>query len=137
MKTINGRRIYISDEVEGTQQDLLPDKPFSILLEKGEYLNRFFLNISTVVTDIEDRPQTTDLFSIYSYSGILKAEINVLNEGKGRLVIYNLTGQVLHIKEVFDTGYLEFNPGLKDGVYIVNYITGTKRSSKKIIIQNW
>ena len=106
-----------------------------ISLERGEYLNRFFLNISTVATGIDSNTQTSDLFKIYSYHGILRAEIQTLKGGKGRLIIYNLTGQVLSIREVFKTGFLEFNPGIKEGIYIIKYTTGERTSSKKLFIQ--
>jgi hypothetical protein len=130
-------RIYITDTIAGIEQDLLPDKEYRIALEKGEYINRFFLNLSSDPTDVKpDIRDVSDLFTIYSSHGMLKAEIKKLIGKDGRLIISNLTGQILFIKEVFDTGYLEFNPGLKDGIYIASYTTGTKRSSKKISIQN-
>jgi hypothetical protein len=136
-ESLSGMRIYLTDTVAGIEQDLLPDKAYSVSLEKGEYLNRFFLNLSVSPTDVKpDIRELDDLFSIYSSHGVLKADIKKLDGNEGRLVIYNLTGQVLFIKEIFDTGYFEFNPGIKDGIYITSYTTGTKRSSKKISIQS-
>jgi hypothetical protein len=136
-EALSGLRIFISDTVAGIEQDLLQNKEYRISLEKGEYLNRFFLNFSSEPTDINDDILTTsDLFTIYSSHGVLKADIKELSGNDGRLILINLTGQVLFIREVHDTGYLEFNPGLKDGIYIVSYMTGTRRSSKKIYIQN-
>ena len=135
--SFSGMKIYISDTVAGVEQDLLGDKDYRITLAKGEYLNRFFLNMSSGTTDINDGvPSGSEMFSIYSSHGILKAEIKELIGNDGRLIVSNLTGQVLFIEEVSYTGYLEFNPGLKDGIYIVTYNTGTKRSSKKIPILN-
>jgi fibronectin-binding autotransporter adhesin len=135
-ESLTGRRIYLSDIFAGTEQDLLPDKEFTVFLEKGEYLNRFFLNFSNETTGINDNIHTTDLFSIYSSNGILKAQINTISGDRGRLVVYNLTGQVLFIKEVYEKGYLEFKPGVLEGIYIITYTTGTNRSSKKVFIQN-
>jgi hypothetical protein len=135
-ESLTGRRIYISDILAGTEQDLLPDKEFTVSLEKGEYLNRFFLNVSNITTGINDNIPTTDLFSIYSSNGILKAQINKITGDRGRLVVYNLTGQILFIKEVYETGYLEFKPGVLEGIYIITYTTGISRSSKKLFIQN-
>jgi hypothetical protein len=40
------------------------------------------------------------------------------------------------IKKYYEPGYYELNPGLKNGVYIVSFLSGTKRCSKKIFIQN-
>jgi hypothetical protein len=136
-ETLSGMRIYLTDINAGIEQDLLPDKEYIVSLTKGEYNNRFFLNLSTNTTDIKPEIlESLEMFAIYSSHGVLKAEIKRLTGKEGRLIIINLTGQVLFIKEVFDTGYLEFNPGLKDGIYIASFTTGTKRSSKKISIQN-
>ena len=52
------------------------------------------------------------------------------------IAVYNLTGQVIFTEKVYNTGYHEFNPGTFDGIYIVSYTCGTKRSSKKLFIQN-
>jgi hypothetical protein len=135
-ESLKDRRIYISDIVAGTEHDLLPDKEFSVSLEKGEYLNRFFLNFSNETTGINGNIHTADLFSIYSSFGILKAQINTLTADRGRLTVYSLTGQTVFIKEIYETGYLEFKPGVSEGIYIITYTTGVNRSSKKIFIQN-
>ena len=74
-------------------------------------------------------------FIIYSSHGTLKAEVNLL-AGKGVLKIYNLTGQVLFITTIYQKGYHEFEPGLKEGIYIVRYTTGSRMITKKIHIQN-
>ncbi len=135
--SFSGMKIYLSDTIAGVEQDLLGDKEYRITLAKGEYVNRFFLNMSSRTTDINDEIKSeSDMFSIYSSHGELKAEIKELIGNDGRLILSNLTGQVLFIHEVSYTGHLEFNPGLKDGIYIVTYITGTKKSSKKIPILN-
>ena len=96
-------RIYLTDKVSGIDQDLLPDKEYTISLGTGEYNNRFFLNFSNITTGTDDNIQKDDLFRIYSSHGTLKAEINIL-EGKGLLKIYNLTGQVLFIRTIFEKG---------------------------------
>jgi hypothetical protein len=135
-ESLSGMRIYLSDNIAGTEQDLLPDKEFSISLEIGEYLNRFFLNLSNITTPVDDNPSGNDLLNIYTYRGILKAEIKTLQGEEGTLMIYNLTGQMIFIEKVYEAGYYEFSPGIKDGIYIVSFINGTRRISKKIFIQN-
>ena len=39
------------------------------------------------------------------------------------------------MKDVHDTGYLEFNPSLSTGLYMVTYTTGKFRETKKIFIE--
>jgi hypothetical protein len=205
---ISVKRIYLTDIVAGTEQDLLPDMEYNLFLTTGEYQNRFFLNMiknikipdttdtivttdttdttdtttgtmipdtttssttsdttttGTTTTETDDATDTTtvtatetttssdstgiipveqdyvrgfDLFSIYSSYGILKAQINSLPGENGNLMIYNIIGQIVFKVEVYEPGYYEFNPMIKEGIYIVNYTSAKKRSSKKIFIQH-
>jgi hypothetical protein len=129
--------IYISDIAAMVEQDLLPDKDYRVSLTTGQYENRFFLNFRNSGTGITDYTGGSDLFSIYSSNGILKLEIYSLSGADGTLMICDLTGQILSIKKFYEPGYYEFNPGLINGIYIVSFLSGTKRSSEKIFILNW
>ena len=130
-----GKRIYLADITAGTEQDLIPDKEYIVSLDKGEYNNRFFLNFSNLSTGTGDTPQKTDLFSVYSTAGILKAEIGILEGENGTVKVINMAGQVIFIERVSSTGYHEFNTSLLNGIYIVNYSTGSFSSSKKLYIE--
>jgi hypothetical protein len=126
--------IYISDIVAKINQDLLSDKDYRLDLKTGQYENRFFLNFRNIGTGIPDFTAGDDLFSVYCSHGILKLEINTLPAAEGTLIISNLTGQMPLIKKYYEPGYYELNPGLKNGVYIVSLLSGTKRCSKKIFV---
>jgi hypothetical protein len=128
--------IYLSDLAAKTDHDMLSGKSYMLDLTTGLYENRFFLNFRNLETGIPDYYAGDDLFSVYSYHGILKLEIITLPANEGTLVISNLTGQVHLIKRYYEPGYYELNPGLKNGIYIVSFISGTKNSSKKIFIQD-
>jgi hypothetical protein len=128
--------IYISDMAAMVKQDLLHDKDYRVSLTTGQYENRFFLNFRNSGTGIIDYTGGSDLFSIYSSDGILKLEIYSLYGADGTLMICDLSGQILLIKKYYEPGYYEFNPGLKNGIYIVSFLSGTKRSSEKIFILN-
>ncbi|HUS86911.1 MAG TPA: hypothetical protein VMW76_06715, partial [Bacteroidales bacterium] len=131
-----GMKINISDMVSGTENDLLNNKEYSVYLISGEYKDRFFLNVSGKITEIPDTSSNNNLFSVYSSHGVIKAYINTDRIGSGLLSIYNLIGQVLIVKKIFDPGYYEFNPGIKDGIYIVSFVSRVFQDSKKIFIQN-
>jgi hypothetical protein len=128
--------IYISDMVIKIDQDLSLGKDYRLDLTTGQYENRFFLNFRNVSTGIPDNNASADLFSVYCSHGILILKINTLPASEGTLMISNLTGQVPLIKKYYEPGYYELNPGLKSGVYIVSFLSGTKRCSKKIFLQN-
>ncbi len=130
-------RIFLSDIVTGTMQDLMPDQAYEIFLSSGEYHNRFYINAYSSTTDIpENKPMSDDIFSIYSSNGILKSQINQLGGSYGTLTITNLLGQTLFSSKVYETGYHEFDPNIKDGIYIATFISGNIKSSRKLFIKN-
>jgi hypothetical protein len=126
--------ISISDIAAKTEHDLLSGKDYRLDLTTGLYENRFFLNFRNLGTGIPDITPGNDLFSVYCSHGILKLKISTLPAMEGTLIISNLTGQVPLIKKYYEPGYYELSPGLKNGVYIVSFLSGTKRCSKKIFI---
>jgi hypothetical protein len=134
-ESLAGLRVYISDLVTGTNQDLLPDKEYRLSLGTGEYNNRFYLNFSNIATGSDGIIVKEDLFRIWSSNGKVKADINIL-EGKGVLKFYNLMGQVLYTSAIYHKGYHEFDPGFKEGIYIVKYTSGSRLITRKIHIQN-
>ena len=128
-------KIYITDIESGTENDLLNNKEFRVNLEAGEYKNRFFLNLMRKVIEPPDTSSNKDPFTVYSTHGVVKVYINTDRIGSGLLSIYNLTGQVLFTKRISDPGYYEFNPGFKNGIYIVSFVSKIYMDSRKIFIQ--
>ena len=114
-ESLSGKRIYLSDNVTGIDQDMIPDHEYKLYLGIGEYDNRFFLNFSDITTDIPEQTVTNDLFSIYSSHGMLKAEVNIVEGGKGIFKIYNLMGQVIFVEKIYEKGYHEFTTPIKRG----------------------
>lgn len=129
--------ISISDVSAKTEHDLLSGKDYRLDLTTGLYENRFFLNFRNIGTGITDNTGGgDDLFTVYCSHGILKIKIHSLPAAEGILIISNLTGQLPLIKKYYEPGYYELNPGLKSGIYIISFLSGTRRSSKKVFIQN-
>ncbi len=133
---LSDMKIFISDMATEINQELLPDKFYEVSLAAGQYENRFYLDFKNLETAIPDYPEEDDVFSIYCSHGILKLEINSLAGADGTLMITDLAGQNLLIKKYYETGYYELSPGLKNGIYIVSFTSGTKRSTKKVFIQD-
>ena len=131
---LKGINISITDTVAGIRQDLMNENIYSLDLLNGEYNNRFFININKVTTGINDNPVKLEIFSIYSSDGILKTEINSLPGKDGTLMVCNILGQIIYSARVYGTGYYEFSPSLKEGIYIVSFRSGTTLRSTKIII---
>ncbi|MFO7524893.1 MAG: T9SS type A sorting domain-containing protein, partial [Ignavibacteriaceae bacterium] len=129
-------RISISDMVAGTDQDLLSNQEFKIFLNAGEYKNRFFLNITDLVTTFPDNIGNGEIFNIYYSQNSLHATINQFHGSDATLTIYNLLGQTLLKEAIRTEGYHIIDAQLKDGIYIATFVTGNIRTSKKIFIRN-
>jgi hypothetical protein len=126
------QKISLTDLVTGETNPLQTDTEYRVYLAEGHYLDRFFLNFSNTATDISNQVADKDLFHPYSSEGILKVEINIPLFVSGSLTVYNLLGQAVYITKVYDPGYHEFIPGIKDGIYIITLDTGLIRTSKKL-----
>jgi len=123
--------IYFTDEVANIETKLVDKAEYQVDLLSGEYLNRFYLNAKSVITGIHETG-TEDYFKMYMANGKLNVIVKTLAGGTGIIRIYNLTGQILFIDRIYAPGHYEFEPGLKDGMYIVSFITGKELRSKKI-----
>lgn len=133
---LSGKKIYITDMESGTENDLLDGKHYRVFLNTGEYAGRFFINLSSVATGIPEIVPDDRLFSVYSSHGFIKYFVNTDKTGPGTLSVLSLTGQVLFVNRIYDSGYNEFNPAIKNGIYIVTFVSENYRGSRKIFIDN-
>ena len=131
---LSGNGIYLSDLVTGENQDLQDGGEYSVSLASGEYTNRFFLNITSTPTEILNIRSDEELFRVYYSKGILRAYVTLNSGDDGTMVITNMTGQSAFITKIYESGYHEFSPGLKTGIYIVTLNTKTRRLSRKVFI---
>jgi fibronectin-binding autotransporter adhesin len=133
--SLAGMRVYLSDVTAGVDKDLLPNQEYTVTLPKGEYLNRFYLNFSNTVTSNKETETEQNIFRVYSTAGILKADVNRISGDHGVITVFNFAGQKLFWETIYDTGYHEFNTFFREGIYIVNYSTGSYSVSRKLFIQ--
>lgn len=128
-------RILLLDKATATETEMGKNSDYSVNVTTGEYLNRFFLNFYYSSTDIPlNKPEPAEAFKVHYYNGIMRAQVNTLSGNKGTLVMSNLPGQVVFRHEINESGYYEFSPAIKDGIYIVTFTSGTTRTSKKLIV---
>ncbi|MBS0011198.1 MAG: T9SS type A sorting domain-containing protein [Bacteroidales bacterium] len=130
------KNIFLHDSITGIRQLLNNDSLYKINLESGEYHDRFFLEIGNISSGIEEPTLTDALFDIYSSNNLLKTNIYEVKGGEGILSVFNLTGQVVYRQIIRQAGYYEYRSPDHRGIYIVNYRTGERSSSKKIFIGN-
>ena len=126
--------IFLSDITAGVNQDLLPGNEYTLPLAAGEYTNRFFLYINSIPTDIAGVNSDDYLFRTYYSMGVLRADINLGDLKNGTLVVTNLTGRKIFIREIYDSGHYEFAQEIQPGIYIVTLNSGNRRISRKIFV---
>ncbi|HZM12633.1 MAG TPA: T9SS type A sorting domain-containing protein [Bacteroidales bacterium] len=126
--------IYFRDAVTGSNINMLTAQDYRVVLNAGDYNNRFSLAFLKNATGIGDHPTSDRIFSAYESSGKVKATVNTISGGEGVITIYDMTGRPLYIKKVYETGYYEFDPGVRQGIYIIGFITGNQRCTLKLIL---
>ncbi len=104
------------------------------LLSAGDYNDRFSLAFLKGTTGIQDPEASEKLFTAYSTNSVLKATVKQVEGRRGIITVFDLSGRPLFIKEVFETGYYEFETGIRKGVYIVSYITGRRSGNTKLFM---
>ncbi len=134
-ENLSGWKIILADHKAGTEHDLTRGDGYRVFLEAGECNNRFTLKMTPVTTGIPEINNDV-IFTVYSSHGIVKSYIDLEKAGTGYLKLFNLAGQLLFVEKITATGYNEFHPGLKDGIYIATFASDKYRSSRKLIITN-
>ncbi|MCI0523271.1 MAG: hypothetical protein L0Y37_06415, partial [Bacteroidales bacterium] len=129
-----GTKIYFRDRVTGANINLLPENHYRVSLTAGDYNDRFFLAFLKSTTDIRDPEASAAIFTAYATRSILKATVNLVEGRRGIITVYDLSGRPLYITEVTETGYYEFETGIRQGIYIVSYITGGRSGNTKLFI---
>ncbi|MFN8241690.1 MAG: T9SS type A sorting domain-containing protein [Bacteroidales bacterium] len=129
-----GYNIYFYDNVTGISRSLLYNGSYSVFLPKGEYMTRFFLNISRLTTGTGSDQVAGKEFSVWLSEGVLKADIRQLKGGKGEIFVSNMAGQILYTRRIDETGYQEFDMSLTNGIYMVTLVTGNQKITRKLIV---
>lgn len=129
-----GGKIYFRDRLTGANVNLLPDQNYRITLNAGDYNDRFFLAFLKGTTGIDVPAAQNKIFTAYSVNNVLKATINLVEDRRGTITVFDLAGRPLYITEVNEAGYYEFETGIMHGIYIVSYITGGKSNTTKLFM---
>ncbi|MBP1666896.1 MAG: C-terminal target protein, partial [Bacteroidetes bacterium] len=127
--------LYLADLTTGINQNMMAGNEYSVALPSGEYPGRFFLYLNSSPTNITN-PGFNELnFKAYSSEGMVIIDIDLPRGDKGTVIITNLTGKPLFSTKIFDSGHYEFDTEMKPGLYIITFINGIKKISRKIIAE--
>lgn len=127
--------IYLVDAVNSVTHRLDMGQGYSVALAKNEYTGRFYLNIGSEVTGVEN-PTVNDepKLKVYESNGIIVTEIGTLKEEKGLFSVINTGGQTVFSRKVDIPCRFETDINLKQGFYMGVLETGTLRLIVKFII---
>ena len=129
-----GAKLYFRDRLTGANINMQSGQTYKVTLSAGDYNDRFSLAFLKETTGITDPVAYDKLFTAYSVNSVLKATINRVEGRRGIITVFDLSGRPLYITEVYEAGYYEFETGLRQGIYIVSYITGAKSSNTKLFM---
>lgn len=127
----------LTDVVTGAVTDLLTDT-YSVTLDKGEYENRFFLNLKAadnIPTAVKEEKEANDAADIF------------ISYNENRLVISSTPSVTLEDVHVTDMSGRTYDMKLKnahyneillkgaEGVYIINVVGDVTKKTEKVIIK--
>jgi len=132
--TLGVSSLYLTDVIEGINQDLIPGNQYSVPLPTGEYTDRFFIYINSIPTDIESLDPDESFFRVYYTGGKLVSDINLGSYSNAVIRVTNITGNVILLKKIYESGHYEFPMDPMPGIYIVTINCENKIISRKISI---
>lgn len=129
-----GLHIYLRDAKTGIIQDMQRYPHYRMLLEAGEYEQRFSLVFSK--KEPVNQQVGNETFKVYSAGGKVSVYQDLAAGEKAWIIISNISGQVILQQQISDSGYHDLKPPFSSGVYIVSCHTQKGLRSKKIFIGN-
>ena len=125
--------IYLRDNKKKVLVDLNENPVYSFSAPKGENNSRFMLLLSTEKLSPGEMALATQDFSVYSTHEEILVKLNLLNNAKGKVILSNMSGQVLQSKTGYGKEELRFSGIKAPGVYLVSLEVENERATKKIL----
>ena len=133
-----GLYIYFNDAAANINYDLRKDSVYTVLLQAGEYANRFYLRFSPKDINVPDIDPVDDNkpFAIYSAGGKLFINGQLPSGQKANVSVVNMLGQVIYRSQVSGSVSGAIINNVASGVYIVHISSDKKNQTKKVFIGN-
>jgi autotransporter-associated beta strand protein len=128
-------RIYFSDNKTGICQNLDLDRTARINLKAGQYNDRLSLIFS--LKDLQYNPSANENFYAYSFREILYIYCKLEPAEKGRLMIYNMMGQMVYSSYLFVNGYQQITTDLQTGLYVLSLTSSKGTYLRKVFLTNY
>ena len=121
-------QVFLTDLKINQTQNLVDNPVYTFTASDGDDPARFLLSFSHVGVD----ENTLINNRIYAYEN----NLYIVNPGKARLEVYNLTGQKLLAEEINCPGLSKTTLYVPTGYYVVRLTTGTKVVVTKVFIKS-
>ncbi len=121
-------QVFLTDLKINQTQNLVDNPVYTFTASDGDDPARFLLSFSHVGVN----ENTLNNNRIYAYEN----NLYIVNPGKARLEVYNLTGQKLLAEEINCPGLSRTTLYVPTGYYVVRLTTGTKVVVTKVFIKS-
>ena len=128
--------LYLIDKYSHMRQDLRVNPKYRFYLKSGEFDQRFELVFAW--TDPNNPPATVEsakLFTLTRLGGSTMVNTNLPAEAQGKLMIFNMLGQLMMNETVYGSQTYEVGAGWQSGIYVISLVAGNNKYSEKIIIR--
>lgn len=125
-------RVMLRDAVTGKNTDLGNSGTYNVTLAAGVCNNRFALAILKNTTDTGVVPEEDAIFSAYTSGQNIRAIVGAIDGSEGAITVFDLGGRPVHVTKVFETGIYNLDINLKQGIYLVNYSSGSFKATVKL-----
>jgi hypothetical protein len=131
---INGTRIYLHDRLTGAKWKCMK------AVNTGSASIRENIPAASSSTCVPHRPRyragRRRTFHSIQFPRIPQDDSKNRNYRPGNLAVLTLTGQTVFVERIYDNGYHEFNPGLKEGVLYCHIYLFKFQGIQKIYFRN-
>lgn len=125
--------IYLQDLKSNKVKELFPGTEYAFSAQKGEINDRFILLLSPDKLSVKDLENRNQSFAVYTEGGQIVVSLSPSASGTtGRLILNDLSGRILQVKEIPGDEEIRFNKLLTSGIYMVTLESQGKRETKKI-----
>jgi hypothetical protein len=122
--------LYLDDNQTGNSYLLTEETGIPVLLDAGEYLDRFYLNlVRTSFTGVDE----TNGETIRVYSNSNGVNIWLGDEKNGNVRIIDMAGRTVHSQNL-NSDRTILNHSVSTGVYLVEVTTGTGIFTQKVVM---
>ncbi len=129
-----GLYVYLFDNRAGIHQNLVLHPEYRVLLEPGNYDDRFAVVFSK--KDLRYQPGKDEHMHVYSFRNRLYFYLDLPAGSRADMKIHNMLGQNMLTTSLAGNGYHEMDVTLSTGIYVVSLSAGTEQISRKVFINN-